>query len=250
MSPMSPRLLRPRAPGTFSPKNLSGLVGWWDANVTSSLAQASNGTTAVSATDDPVAYWGDLSGNGRNLTQSTNNNRPLYKPGTLNGRPTLSFDGVNDTLGASFTLAQPHQHFAVFRFNAAYVSGNPRAWDGFGTSGGFYRASATSMVLNYGGSDDSAVVTDAEMQTFGIWETEASGTSSFIRRAGVRRDSASSNIGANSPSGIRLAVFNNGFSAPGNVSFAEILIYSRILSASEATSVRAYLGNKYNLAYA
>ena len=246
---MSPRLLRPRATG-FSPKNLSGLAGWWDASVTSSLFQASNGTTAVAATDDPVAYWGDLSGNGRNLTQTTNNNRPFYKPGTINGKPTLSFDGSNDTLGASFTLAQPCQHFAVFKFNAAYVSGNPRAWDGFGVSGGFQRSSATGMTMNYGGSDDSAAVTDAEMQTFGIWETEANGANSFIRRDGVRRDSANSNIGSSSPSGIRLAVFNNGFSAPGNVSFAEVLIYSRVLSAAEASRVRKYLGTKYNLPYA
>lgn len=248
--PMSPRLLRPRALGSFSPKNLSGLAGWWDASVTSSLFQASNGTTAVAATDDPVAYWGDLSGNGRNLTQTTNNNRPFYKPGTLNGKPSLSFDGSNDSLSASFTLAQPCQHFAVFKFNSAYVSGNPRIWDGFNVSSGLYRASATSLQVAAGGSTDTANVTDSEMQQFAVFDVETNGVSTFIRRAGVRTDSTDSNIGTNSPSGIRLAVFQNNGTAFGNVSFAEMIIYSRILSASEATQVRAYLGKKYNLSYA
>lgn len=245
---MSGRLLRPS--GRFTPKSIANLTGWWNASVTSSLFQVSNGTSAVTATDDPVAYWGDLSGNGRHLTQSTNNNRPLYKPGTLNGRPSLSFDGANDTLGASFTLAQPCHHFAVFRFDSAYTSGNPRAWDGFGVSGGLLRASAVLVVANYGTSDDSATVTEAEMQEFGIWETEINQAASFIRRGGVRRDGTSANVGTNSPSGIRLAVFQNGSAAPGNVSFAEVIIYSRILSAAEATRVRKYLGTKYNLAYA
>lgn len=246
---MSPRLLRPRASG-FNPKSLANLAGWWDASVTASLLQLSTGSTAVSATDDPVGYWADQSGNGRHLTQSTTNNRPFYKPATLNNLATLAFDGSNDTLGASFTLAQPCHHFIVFRFQDAYTSGNPRVFDGFGVNAGFYRASALSMVLNYGASNDNADVTDAEMQTFGVWDTEANGTASFIRRAGVRRDSADTNIGTGSPSGIRLAMFNNGFSAPGKISVAEVLIYSRALSASEATRVRTYLGKKWNLAYA
>jgi hypothetical protein len=123
-------------------------------------------------------------------------------------------------------------------------------FDGFGANAGFYRASATSMAQNYGTSNDSADVTDSEMQSFGIWDTEANGASSFMRRAGVRRDSSDTNVGTGSPSGIRLAVFNNGFSAPGNISVAEVLIYSRTLSAAEATRVRAYLGGKFALQYA
>jgi hypothetical protein len=242
---MSPRLLRPRAAGTFSPKNLTGLVGWWDANATSSLAQTSTGATAVTANDDPVAYWGDLSGNGRNLTQTTNNNRPLWKTNSINGKPSLSFDGSNDSLGASFTLAQPCHHFCVFKFNAAYSSGNPRVWDGFNVAGGLYRASATNIVNPYGSGQENATVTDAEMQDFGIWETD-----SFVRRGGVRRDTLDTDIGTNSPSGVRLAVFQNAGAAFANISVAEFLIYSRILSASEASRVRAYLGKKYNLAYA
>lgn len=235
---MNPKLLRPLASG-FNPKSIANLAGWWDA---------SDSTTITIATG--VSAWADKSGNGRTLTQSTTNNQPALVANQINGKPAISFDGVNDTLGASFTLAQPCQHFVVFKFNAAYSSGNPRVWDGFGVSSGMYRASATQMVLNAGASNDSGDVTDAEMQAYGVWDTELNGTSSFIRRAGVRRDSNESNVGTGAPSGIRLGVFQNGFSAPGNVSIAEVLIYSSILSASQATAVRKYLGKKYNLAWA
>jgi hypothetical protein len=45
-----------------------------------------------------VDTWTDLSANGRNATQSTSANRPLYKTGIQGGNPVLRFDGTNDTL--------------------------------------------------------------------------------------------------------------------------------------------------------
>lgn len=85
---------------TFRPWHIPNLVAWWSADVPSSMAQASNGTTAVGANNDPVAYWADLL-NGYALTQTTNNNRPLYLTSGINSRPALSFDGVNDNVNAT-----------------------------------------------------------------------------------------------------------------------------------------------------
>jgi hypothetical protein len=235
---MSPRLLRPRASG-FNPKSISGLAGWWDFNDAATVT-VQTGISSVL----------DKSGNGRTLLQTTTNNQPAWTANAINGKYAAVFDGMNDTLGASFTLAQPCHHFIVFKFNTAYVSGNPRVFDGYGASAGFTRASAISMVTNYGGSNDNAAVTDLEMQSFAVWDIEANGASSFIRSSGVRRDSTDTSIGTSAPSGIYLAVFNNGFSAPGNISVAEVLIYSQALSAASATKVREYLGKKFNLAYA
>ena len=95
---MSPRLLRPRATG-FNPKSLPGRSIWLDANTAGSLAQNSDGSSAAVAADDPVGYWKDLSGNGRHYTQATNNNRPLLKLATHNGKNSLYFDGSVSLLG-------------------------------------------------------------------------------------------------------------------------------------------------------
>lgn len=94
---MSPRLLRPRATG-FDPRTISGLALWLDASASSTLYQSSNGTTAASASGDPVGYLGDRSGNGKNATQATANNRPTIAPVTRNGKTVIRFDGLDDFL--------------------------------------------------------------------------------------------------------------------------------------------------------
>ncbi len=47
-----------------------------------------------------VATYADSSGNGRNFTQGTALNRPTYtaSDATFGGRPSMTFDGVNDAL--------------------------------------------------------------------------------------------------------------------------------------------------------
>lgn len=250
------RLISPRRAaacnvGVGSPGSIANLAGWWDASAAGSLAQNSNGTTAASAANDPVGYWADQSGNGRNLTQSTSNNRPLLVLNAINGFSALSFDGVNDTLGASFTLTQPCHHFIVFKTNATYVSGNPRIFDGWDQAAGLLRDSTPKMRAFYGNaySDANTLlanISEDDIQTFLIWETLVDGTSSRLRRNGVAADCAK-NVGTNAPNGIRLAVYFNGFSNPGNISIAEVLVYSRILSSGESTNVRRYLSLKYRL---
>jgi hypothetical protein len=83
---MSPRLLRPKASG-FTPRNLSGLVAWFDADDLS--------TFTLSGT--AVSEWRDKSGNGYSVAQTDSNNRPA-RTGTVRGRATVDFDGTNDFL--------------------------------------------------------------------------------------------------------------------------------------------------------
>jgi hypothetical protein len=90
---MNPRLLRPLATG-FNPKSLPGLALWLDASDPAS----------VLLTDNAVSQWSDKSGNGRHFTQSTPNNRPSYVT-TVNGRNAITFDGDNDVLFHSSSLA-------------------------------------------------------------------------------------------------------------------------------------------------
>lgn len=111
---MSPRLLRPRATG-FDPRTISGLALWLDAAAGTTLFQSSNGTTAASAAGDAVGYWGDRSGNGKNATQTTANNRPTIAPVTRNGKTVIRFDGLNDRFVFSATAMQTI--FAVVSVN-------------------------------------------------------------------------------------------------------------------------------------
>jgi hypothetical protein len=100
---MNPKLLRPRATG-FDPRSISGCICNIDASVLSSLYQNSDGTTAASATNDPVGYMTDLSGSGSHAKQTVaTGSRPFLKLNNQNGRPGLLFDGSNDFLTANIS---------------------------------------------------------------------------------------------------------------------------------------------------
>ncbi|MFM6669133.1 MAG: hypothetical protein ACKPJO_03205 [Dolichospermum sp.] len=81
---------------------------WLDAADSSTIIL--NGST--------VSQWRDKSGNGRHATQATAANQPAYQATGLNGRPTIGFDGTNDALLSSFSLALPATVIVVFRINA------------------------------------------------------------------------------------------------------------------------------------
>lgn len=59
-----------------------------------------------------VDTWTDLSSNGRNATQSTSANRPIYKTGIQGGNPVVRFDGSDDILSTA-TFANPSQVSAI-----------------------------------------------------------------------------------------------------------------------------------------
>lgn len=92
----------------FLPSNLSGIVGWWDASLQSSVTTVGSG----------VSQWRDISGNNNHLNQSVSTNRPNYS-NSINGLKVITFDGTNDFLqsswsnyaGADFTL------IGIFRWN-------------------------------------------------------------------------------------------------------------------------------------
>ena len=98
-----------RLPGGFDPRQIPGLQLWLDA---SQIVGLNDG--------DAVATWSDLSGNGRNATQSTASQKPIYKTGIKNGLPVVRFDGVDDNLAGTLSGIsgnQPNTIYAVLKMN-------------------------------------------------------------------------------------------------------------------------------------
>lgn len=83
MSPFRPR---------WTPAAAPGLKLWLDAADISTLAQNSDGSTPVTADNDPIGYWADKSGNGNHATQATTSAKPTYKTNIQNGQPVARFD--------------------------------------------------------------------------------------------------------------------------------------------------------------
>lgn len=252
---MNSRLLRPKATG-FNPKTISGLQAWYDASDTATLAQNSDGTTAVAATNDPVGYWGDKSGNGLHLTQAVNNNRPLFKPASRNGRGDLLFDGTDDC----FSVTSASVLNITNDFTVVAMLQNTAAAGSYVSIG---RASGTNGITLYTNStqDDYRAIVKAS----GGWGTDfvlstAPVTRTAQRRLTVLRNGTGMTLGVSSfadqsitgsagpitynGTSLQVGGPNDGYWA-GYIS--ELLIWNKALSASERTAVQNYIDKRWGL---
>ena len=251
MSPMSPRLLRPRASGSLDPRTIANLALWLDANDSATLFDATSGGSLVGA-NGAVARWEDKSGNNRHATQSIENNRPARRIASQNGRDGLEFDGSNDTLLTG--------SFATTRAQTVFVAHRPTI---FGPS-----QTNFSRIVEWGVNAVNTIL----YQDFPPKNYAFSYASNVINNSGV--------LAATSPAILRLTAdgatpCNFGFSVNGGApvtssnSFTpanpavfhisslngtafyfaqivyEILLYTRELSAVEQNQVQSYLNSKW-----
>jgi len=265
MAPMNPRLLRPT--GQFDPRRIAGLQGWWDASDLSTMAQNSNGTTAVASASDPVGYWADKSGNGRHAKQTTNNNRPQVQLADLNGRPGLNFDGSDDFMGCDPGAACVMRLvFAVMRrtgslgvqFNAvcglvgptgsilvpnsAYVFNcrrvqtlDERFLFGKGTSDTF-------------GRRNGLAVSFVDSGAFGLFHAQFTPNTTDPQIIALEGVSA-----ASATSGLQYLCIGADASATGRMypmRLYEMLMYDTLLPLSEVQRVERYLSSKWGIALA
>lgn len=82
---------------SFSPLALPSLRLWLDA---SQLTLNDN---------DLVQTWTDKSGNGNNVTQATEGNRPTFKTNIVNGKPVVRFDGTDNYMTIPQLFTATHE---------------------------------------------------------------------------------------------------------------------------------------------
>ncbi len=118
---------------SFSPDDVSGLSVWLKAD---SITGVSN--------EDTFGFWGDSSASTHDFSQSTGNKKPTYisSSSSLNNKPVVRFDGVDDVLTSNDTFS--FDDFAAF---VVYQDGNEGGNDSF-----------TKLLLHFDGnfSDSSA----------------------------------------------------------------------------------------------
>lgn len=113
----------------------AALYAWWDVSDISTLFQDTAATTPVTANNDPIGRISDKSGNGRNISQATAGNRPLYKD-TLYGAPSALFDKVNDSLvNTAAGIGADKEIFILFHATRASFPGPNNTTDIMMSSG-------------------------------------------------------------------------------------------------------------------
>jgi hypothetical protein len=215
-------------PTGFNPASISGLQAWYDASQLTGFADG-----------DPIGSTTDFSGNSRHATQSTGSKKPVYKTGILNGRPVMRFDGVDDVLSASFTLAQPLSVAAVVK--STTTSGQHHVIDGgTGTRAVVYQKLG-EWYLYAGAETDSGIAVDTTNPHVLFFSFDNTSRPEYVD--GVAGSSVNPGSGGY-VSPVNLGSDGSGFNFwSGDI--AEVLVYNTALSTGNRTTVQTYLKTKW-----
>lgn len=260
--PMSPRLLRPRSPGGFSPKNVANLEVWFDA------ADSSTITTVSGA----VSEWRSKAGGTRNLTQSTAANRPALTANYFSGRSAITFDGSNDSLFATslpsiavspisvfvavdFLLANTVNDRGVLSLSNSSVAAS------YSNDGGLNIAANSTGRVSIRRAYEAyarAASGGLEMETTAAQTAQpigkkvigitADGTNGFLYDNGSQHDTQAATVStATTRMYVGSLVESNNPSLFANCVICEVLIYTRAVNATERGSITKYLGNRWGI---
>lgn len=253
--------------GFVSPLSITGCAAWWDFSDAAYLATGTNGTGNVS-NGSAIAFVSDRSGNSRNLTQSTANNRPTWSSTGLNSIGAGSFNGSQHFLSTSSNFApwtgdQPFSWGAVFT-RSSTTTGWIAATAGLvGNNSSViladaYNASFTgNRVLSYGGTailwGTASQTTSTGIVISGYSSSGPRNVSLFLRNgtaAHLTSQQASTNTLSASASVLEFGrVWTSGFLYHSGL-IAEAVIYSRVLTTAELTSLTRYLGTRWGVTVA
>ncbi len=232
---------------TFDPRTISGCQMWLDGN-------DPNGTGVQPAIGSAIATWSDKSGLGRNLTQSTAGNRPVFA--NVNNRGMINFVRANNNylintsftrLYSNFTLFLVIQRGAIADNARIFVAINPSYTDDWNSTSGFSFTTAIELASAGSGTiaSDSGNL-NLTIYTLSTNNNSASlykngATSTFLTRSmGQTGNSIGIVLGAGTASGgVRTSqeVFN-GY-------MAEIILFQNPLSLAQQQQVEGYLAWKW-----
>jgi hypothetical protein len=220
-----------RRSSEFSPTEIAGLVGWWDANDAATITL--NGSN--------VSEWRDKSGNSRHVAMGDGANQPAYVAGSLGGKAGIDWGagGSPRRLSRDSVSMTARDHFIVADFDGGATFSN---FETLVTSGGTIpiggESSGTTVFRGFDVFDRMQLINNASSST-----ALPVILNPFILRA--TRTSVTS-----SATGLHFGQFatfgNRGWAGK----IYEILIYDSSLSSSAASSVQRYLAAKWGITLA
>ena len=223
-----------------------------DAFDMASLAQNSDGSSAVTTNGQPVGYWSDKSGAGHHANVTTTSKRPVYTATAFNGMPALNFDSAfaqeiwanyNIANGSPFTIAIVYRQTSLAGGNHALFGNDNGGWDRFqGLAGGANYGISNGGWQNYG---QAAAMNNTDPIRY-----------VFISRPGVTNGSeiwvngsrvAQFTEGHDGSNTAQIAIGNispnNGWN--GNIQVGEVVAYGSALSDAERNTLDTYLNTKW-----
>ena len=205
--------------GGFLPSDLGNLAAWYRFN------------QGITVTGSGVSQWGDQSGNGRHLLQSTDAARPSKE-----SDGSILFDGAAQFLQAAFTLNQPETVYALVKIvNWASAKG---VWDGLsGNSMRLFTFVSSPRVDLYAGAQ---LVNTTAQPNIGSYDSIAAVYNSASSLIEIGGNIATGDVGTNNGGGVTLGQ-SGGFLDFSNVQFKEFIVYSAAHDAATRAKIISYL---------
>ena len=118
--------------------------GWTPASITTALWLDADDASTITLNATTVSQWNDKSGNGRNFSQATAGNQPVYSTSALNGKNIINFVS-NDSLTRAVIP------FNDLGNNSLYIVGNRTGRDAsYNVACVLSRASVRTRVMLFG----------------------------------------------------------------------------------------------------
>lgn len=186
-----------------------------------------------------VTGWLDQSGSGNNFAQAVVAEQPTYQAGVLNGNPVVRFDDSNDGMTSSLNLAAPYTVIIVFDCQVDNQN-NSRAIQG---SNNWLIGPWANEIVHYAGGWVNAYDLKRPNQFYTCVARNTGAASSF-HVDGADRTTGAGAVGA--PGTLALAA-EGLYAEPLGGDIAEVIVYTRALTADEHNQVGHYLSEKYGL---
>jgi hypothetical protein len=236
----------------FNPTKISSLSYWLDAADKSTITHTSNA----------VSQWNDKSTNAWHLTQATNANRPTTNTVTKNGFNVLSFDGTNDIMtNTSNNLFANIDGWGVFIVAQVLNTSACRIWGKYNPTGAGTNITRSAIQSNRAFNYYNTLLrrVDTETQSVGTATTNTGNWNivtqlgNFVNGTNILRTNkvqsvsvaATTGLSTNSTGG-PIAAGARGDSLEFMQGYiAEVVCYSKILTATEINLVESYLSSKW-----
>ncbi|WP_422005872.1 hypothetical protein [Roseivirga pacifica] len=223
----------------------SSLNIWFDAN-----QQAFTSGTTLATNGQTIESWSNLGLASGAATSSSSTFRPTFSSNALNGYPSLTFDGSNDSFSFTHTITNSGTLFAVA--SGSFSSGTERVLIRLGEPGLIDYSNAMRMTS----STNMQARLDNGVQIGTINQTITSGTTylwSYNHRTiGTSQLFTNSSSSGTNTLGVALGIFGSTTSIisggdfwDGNI--AEIIHYSGVVNAAERIIIENYLAAKYGI---
>lgn len=237
---MNNRLLRPRVSGAFSPLRISGLAAWWDANDSSTIT-----------VDSGVTAWRDKV-NAISCAQAVGNLQPEYRTASINGKNSVYFGGTTFLLSSANSAMNVTDltFMCVFRADDARNAGVVNKSGLNITPDGFGVYTRTNGEVWFQGDDALTAWTTTtpavSVQSLSLAVCRGTGSQQSLRVNGT--EATVRNGAATFSANVGMRVGQRRVSTEfflGHV--CEILVWSRVISATEELQVRQFLQTKWGL---